>query len=121
VTHGTEFQPSPRRPRNRRKTRRATQARATLSALNTVPERPPDGDESNEEEVVVSLLGNNAAEELSQRDTRSPVIEAAFGRELTNSPNKRGGAYMEKRSPVKPRRGESEINGGYNNPGEVCS
>ncbi|KAI0254619.1 P-loop containing nucleoside triphosphate hydrolase protein [Lactifluus subvellereus] len=88
VAHGTEFQPSPRRPKTKRKARRATQARAARPALNTVPEGSANGDESNEEEVVVSLLGGDPTDHLPQRGGK--VIEATFGLELTNSPNKRG-------------------------------
>jgi hypothetical protein len=47
-----------------------------------------NGDESNEEEAVASLLGSEHKGDMSVRDGR--VIQATFGVELTNSPTKRG-------------------------------
>ncbi|KAI0250476.1 hypothetical protein BJV78DRAFT_1155120 [Lactifluus subvellereus] len=92
VTQGTEFQPSLRRPKTKRRARRTTQARvAPFSrgpALNTVPEGSANGDESNEEEVVVSLLGGDLTDHLPQRGGK--VVEATFGLEPTNNPNQRG-------------------------------
>jgi len=104
VAHGTEFHPSPKRARPRRRGRRGTQARPAQSALGTVPEISADGDESNEEEAVVSMLGD---EPKNQRGGR--VADVTFGVELTNSPSKRGpGAAIYgdvARSPSKRRRG----------------
>jgi hypothetical protein len=88
VTHGTEFHPSPRRPKARRRARRATQARATHSTLGTVPEMSAIGDESNDEETVVSLLGGEHKGDMPKRGGR--VSHVTFGVELTNSPTKRG-------------------------------
>jgi hypothetical protein len=75
------------------------------SALGTVPEISADGDESNEEEAVVSLLGD---EPKNQRGGR--VADVTFGVESTNSPSKRGlGAAIygdvARYSPSKRRRG----------------
>jgi hypothetical protein len=47
-----------------------------------------DGDESNEEEAVASLLGGEHKGEVPERGGR--VTHVAFGVELTNSPRKRG-------------------------------
>jgi hypothetical protein len=88
VAHGTEFHPSPKRTRTRRRARRGTQARATQPALGTVPEVSADGDESNEEEVVVSLLGGESKGDMFGRGGR--VTHATFGVELTNSPTRKG-------------------------------
>jgi len=86
VTHGSEFHLSPRRPKPRRRTRRATQARAAQSGtLNTVPEMSVPGDESHEEEAVMSLLGGDPKDDLRKQGSR-----VAFGVEVTNSPSKRG-------------------------------
>jgi hypothetical protein len=116
VTHGTDFQPSPRRRRTKRRSRRATQGKAGRSALNTVPELPTNGDESNEEEVVVSLLGGNATDHRPWRG--GAMVAATFGREVTNSPKKRDpgvAAYANgaggRNSPKKARRGETLIDG----------
>ena len=88
MTHGTEFHPSPKRPRARRRARRATQARATQPALGTVPEMSAIGDESNEEEAVASLLGGEHEGDMPGRGGR--VTHVAFDVDLTNSPTKRG-------------------------------
>ncbi|KAI0281792.1 P-loop containing nucleoside triphosphate hydrolase protein [Russula aff. rugulosa BPL654] len=86
VTNGSEFQLSPRRPKPRRRTRRATQARTGQSGtLNTVPEMSVLGDESHEEETVMSLLGGDPKDDLRKQGSR-----VTFGVELTNSPGKRG-------------------------------
>jgi len=88
VTHGTAFYPSPRRPRARKRTRRGGQARAAQSVLDVVPETSANGDESNEEEVVASLLGDRHKDGLLERD--SGGVDVTFGVELTNSPLKLG-------------------------------
>jgi len=86
TTNGSEFHPSPRRPKPRRRTRRATQARAAqFGTLNTVPEMSVPGDESHEEEAVRSLLGGDAKDDLRKQGSK-----VTFGVELTNSPSKRG-------------------------------
>ena len=66
----------------------------------------------------MSLLGGDPTDHLPQRGGK--VVEATFGLELTNSPNKRGlgvaasaNGEVAKPSPRKPRRGESIINGNY--------
>jgi len=85
-TNGTEFNPSPRRARPRRRTRRATQARAPQSGpLSTVPEMSVPGDDSHEEEAVISLLGNEPKDDLLKQGSR-----VTFGVEVTNSSGKRG-------------------------------
>jgi len=81
------FQPSPKRTRKRRRARRTTQARAAKSALSTVPERSASNVESDEE-VVVSLLGDESRVEPPERG--NGVARATFGAELTNSPAKLG-------------------------------
>ncbi|KAH9177600.1 P-loop containing nucleoside triphosphate hydrolase protein [Lactarius sanguifluus] len=48
VTHGTVFQPSPKRTRTRKRARRTTQARAAKFALSTVPEKSTSNAESDE-------------------------------------------------------------------------
>jgi hypothetical protein len=96
VTNGSVFHPSPIRPKPRRRTRRATQARAAQSGtLNTVPEIPVPGDESHEEEAVMSLLGGDPKDDL-----RKQVGGVTFGVELTNSPSKRGLGLL-RTSPLK--------------------
>ena len=55
--------------------------------LNTVPEMSIPGDESHEEEAVMSLLGGRS---LSGDDLRKQGSRVTFGAELTNSPSKRG-------------------------------
>ena len=101
MTHGTEFHPSPKRPRTRRRARRATQARALQTTLGTVPEMSTNGDESNDEEVVVSLLGGEHKDDMPERGVKTPRV--TFGTELTNSPTKRGvGVRL---SPIKLVRG----------------
>jgi hypothetical protein len=47
-----------------------------------------DGDEDNEEEVVVSLLGGEHKGDVLERGGK--MARATFGVELTNSPTKRG-------------------------------
>jgi hypothetical protein len=47
-----------------------------------------NGDESNEEEAVASLLGGEHKSDMPERGSR--VTHVAFGVELTNSPRKRG-------------------------------
>jgi len=85
VTNGSEFHPSPTRPKPRRRTRRTTQARAAQSGtLNTVPEMSVPGDEDHEEEAVMSLLGGDPKDDLRKQGI------VTFGVELTNSPSKRG-------------------------------
>jgi len=59
------------------------------SALSTVPEISTNGDESNEEEVVVSLLGGEHKDDVPGQGFKVPRV--IFGVELTNSPSKRGG------------------------------
>jgi len=59
------------------------------SALGTVPEISTNGDESNEEEVVVSLLSGEHKDDVFGRGFKVPRV--TFGVELTNSPSKRGG------------------------------
>ena len=70
------------------------------SALGTVPEMSTNGDESNEEEVVVSLLGGEDKDDVPERGVKAPRV--TFGVELTNSPTKRGEV---RRSPRKLVRG----------------
>jgi len=88
VTRGTEFHPSPKRPRTRKRAKRGAQARAAQSTLDVVPETSANGDESNEEEVVVSLLGGGPKDGLPERGSRG--VDVTFGVELTNSPIKLG-------------------------------
>ena len=71
-----------------------------------------DGDESNEEEAVASLLGGEHKGDMSGRGGRVPHV--AFGVELTNSPTKRGSGVaacgnggMVRLSPSKLGRGQS--------------
>ena len=87
MTHGTAFQPSPKRTRTRRRARRTTQARAAKSALDTVPERAASNAESDEE-VVISLLGDESKVDPPERGSGPARI--TFGVELTNSPTKLG-------------------------------
>ena len=47
-----------------------------------------NGDESNEEEVVVSLLGGEHKNDLPEQGVKAP--RGIFGVEVTNSPTKRG-------------------------------
>ncbi|KAH9050274.1 P-loop containing nucleoside triphosphate hydrolase protein [Lactarius hengduanensis] len=89
ATHGTVFQPSPKRTRTRKKARRTTQARAAKFALSTVPEKSTSNVESDEE-VVISLLGDESTVDLPERG--NGVARAKFGVELTNSPTKLGTA-----------------------------
>ncbi|KAI0300601.1 P-loop containing nucleoside triphosphate hydrolase protein [Multifurca ochricompacta] len=76
VAHGTEFRPSPKRGKGR-KARQGTQARGANMklALNAIPERHDNDDESNEEETIVSLL------------EAGPTATVTFGMEVVNSPN----------------------------------
>ena len=68
-----------------------------------------NGDESNEEEVVVSLLSGELRGGLPERCGK--VTNVTFGTELTNSPTKRGsgvvpyGIVEVATSPSKLRRG----------------
>lgn len=82
------FQPSPKRARTRRRARRTTQARAAKSTLSTVPERPNSNVESDEEEVVVSLLGDET--KVDPPEQGNGAARVTFGTELTNSPTKLG-------------------------------
>ena len=87
VTHGTAFQPSPKRAKTRRRARRTTHARAAKSTLSTVPERSASNVESDEE-VVISLLGDEPKVDPPQRGNGPARV--TFGVELTNSPTKLG-------------------------------
>ncbi|KAH8996709.1 P-loop containing nucleoside triphosphate hydrolase protein [Lactarius akahatsu] len=89
VSHGTVFQPSPKRTRTRKRARRTTQARVVKFALSTVPEKSTSNAESDEE-VVISLLGDESTVDLPERG--KGVARAKFGVELTNSPTKLGTA-----------------------------
>ncbi len=62
------------------------QATVVKSMLSTVPERPASNDESDEE-VVVSLLGDEPKVDPPERGIGA--TRAMFGVELTNSPTKR--------------------------------
>ncbi len=71
-----------------------------------------DGDESNEEEVVVSLLGGESKGDMLGRGGR--VTHATFGVELTNSPTRKGAGgavygngWEARMSPSKLGRGQS--------------
>lgn len=88
MTHGTVFQPSPKRARTRRRARRTTQARAAKSTLSTVPERSTSNVESDEE-VVVSLLGDETTK-ADPPEWGNGAARVTFGTELTNSPTKQG-------------------------------
>ncbi|KAH9006410.1 P-loop containing nucleoside triphosphate hydrolase protein [Lactarius hatsudake] len=82
VTHGTVFQPSPKRTRTRKRARRTTQARVAKFALSTVHEKSTSNAESDEE-VVISLLGDESKVDLPERGNGE--TRAKFGVELKQS------------------------------------